>query len=440
MNELGASVANFVINVAWQGSFLVLLVLACDRLLHRASGRLRHAVLSAGLLAALTVPLLSGLESARPTFFRSTAVHAATERQDSRAVQVSIASVHVSSPIAANAIAIAYFACVLFAGSRMMHAVRFARRLRNSARRTEGLIAFSSEVTAPATVGIIRPLILLPATRPVPAHALLPALAHELAHVRRRDPLIQLLIETVAIFVGFNPLVHLLKSRIARAREIACDEIAVGAMDPVRYARALLTVAQTVAAPRCALAFGDAGDLAERLRSLKRIAAGRRAPRLSGLAFIALAVVAIALMGCRLRMFGQEADLSGRWVLNRQQSNFGAIPPYQAFSQSIEQQRKNIKTFQVRQRKGRMESMIWNINADGVKRPVSVNGIAGEIVGRWSRGRLLLELSMANGHFETTTASLANGGKNLVCEGTVEDRNRARTQFRMVFDRVAGRS
>ncbi|HEY8183870.1 MAG TPA: M56 family metallopeptidase [Thermoanaerobaculia bacterium] len=440
MNELGASVANFVINAAWQGSVLVLLVLACDRALHRASGRLRHAVLSAGLLAALSVPLMSGFESTRPAFFRTTTLPTATKPQEVPAAPLSIASVRVSSPAAANAIAIAYFAFVLFAGCRLMHAVRFARRLRNSATQTEGLIGFSREVTAPATVGILRPLILLPALRPVPAHALIPAVAHELAHVRRRDPLIQLAIEVVAIFVGFNPLVQLLKARIARAREIACDEIVVGAMDPLRYARALITVAQTVASPRCALAFGEAGDLAERLRSLRSIAAGRRAPRLGALAFIALAVVAIALTGCRLRMFGQEADLSGRWVLNRQQSNFGAIVPYQSFSQSIEQQRKNIKTFQVRQRRGAIESMTWSVNADGVKRPVRINGMPGEVVGRWSRGRLLLELSMANGHFETNTASLANGGKNLVCEGTVQERNRGRTRFRLVFDRVAGRS
>ena len=432
MNE----VANFVVNAAWQGSLIALLALAFNRWLRGASGRFRHALLTIALLLSLFVPIVSTLDFPRRI---PIGVTAASSPNGQPADVAEIAIISSRSRTLPNVIAVAYFAFVLMAAGRLGRALRFAHRLRRSATARQGSIAFSGDVDAPATVGIVRPLILLPAKRAIPAEALSSAVAHELAHVRRRDPLLQLVIEIAAVFVGFNPLVRLLKSRITTAREIACDEIVVAqTADPLRYARALLAVAGNATAPRCALAFGDNEDLSERLRCLKMIAAGQRAS--SGRRFFAslmIVIAPLALVSCRLQMFGQSADLSGRWVLNRQETNFGRIPPYQTFSMSIEQQRRMIKTLQIRERKGAVENMVWNINADGVRRPVCVNGVRGEIAGRWSGGRLILDLALANGHVERNTASLTDNGKKLVCEGVVHERNTDGTSFRIVFDRAS---
>ena len=427
-------VANLVVNAAWQGSIIVISALISDRVLRSAPARFRHWLLVTALFAAVLVPLLGLIDFAPTTFVRATS--ASTPMSSSSkggALHVAIVQSGVNSVVFARAIAFGYCGFVLIAALRLARALRFAVRLRKSAVRTGGAIAFSHDVAAPVTVGVLDPLILLPARRPVVSHALLPALAHEFAHVRRRDPLLQLFVETAMIFAGFNPLAVLLKRRIARTREIACDEMAIGTMDPLRYGRALLTVAQSLTAPRCALAFGDTGDLGERLRALQT--PRKRQSLVFAFAALALSAISIALTGCRLQMFDQQSDLSGRWLLNRQQTNFGAIPPYQTFSQSIEQHRGTVKNSQLRKRNGLQETIVWTIRPDGVKRPVCLKGVPGQVVARWSRGRLLIDVVLSNGHVERNTASLANGGTQLICEGMVVERRRGVTRYRMVFDR-----
>ncbi len=98
----------------------------------------------------------------------------------------------------------------------------------------------------PMLAGILRPVILLPASLFKADRSHLRAvLAHELAHLRRRDTLANLLLRLAALPIGYHPATMLVHRRIRHARELVCDSLAAGAMpSPNQYAHALLVLAQ----------------------------------------------------------------------------------------------------------------------------------------------------------------------------------------------------
>lgn len=103
----------------------------------------------------------------------------------------------------------------------------------------------SALVQVPTVVGWLRPVILLPASAltGLTAEQLQALLAHELAHVRRYDYLVNML-QTVVETLGFyHPAVWWVSHRIRVERENCCDDLAVGLCgDRVRYARALTSM------------------------------------------------------------------------------------------------------------------------------------------------------------------------------------------------------
>ena len=79
-------------------------------------------------------------------------------------------------------------------------------------------------------MGFHRPVIVLPETllQSGPSEELTAALCHEMAHIRRRDYLVNLLCEFALLPLIFHPAAWLLKRRIEETRELACDEAAAG--------------------------------------------------------------------------------------------------------------------------------------------------------------------------------------------------------------------
>jgi beta-lactamase regulating signal transducer with metallopeptidase domain len=103
-----------------------------------------------------------------------------------------------------------------------------------------------AEVASPMVVGALSPVVLLP--EGFSAHAedeVKAALLHELAHVKRRDYLMNGICQLVAVPVGWHPATHEVQQRIRRTREMACDEMAAREMrSEIGYARCLLTMAR----------------------------------------------------------------------------------------------------------------------------------------------------------------------------------------------------
>lgn len=87
------------------------------------------------------------------------------------------------------------------------------------------LLLQSDHPSALGTWGVRRPKILLPADAPSwPDERIRVVLGHELAHVRRRDWVVQTAAEVLCVVHWFNPLVWLASRRLRLESERACDD------------------------------------------------------------------------------------------------------------------------------------------------------------------------------------------------------------------------
>lgn len=107
-------------------------------------------------------------------------------------------------------------------------------------------IRVHSESYAPFTVGWLRPLILLPQEAENWETQLLESiLAHELAHIQRRDWLTQQAANIACVFFWFNPLIWRLRCKMLVEREFDCDQQAIQvAGDRFEYASHLMFLAE----------------------------------------------------------------------------------------------------------------------------------------------------------------------------------------------------
>jgi len=159
----------------------------------------------------------------------------------------------------------------------------------------------SALVQVPTVVGWLRPVVLLPvgALTGLSTAQLEALLAHELAHVRRHDYLVNMVQTAIEILGFYHPAVWLVSRRIRIERENCCDDIAAGVTgDRVLYADALATMEELRGGPRLALA-ASGGSLLARIRRLcRREAEGAsRAAWLPSL--LALGMLALVLLAGR---------------------------------------------------------------------------------------------------------------------------------------------
>lgn len=180
---------------------------------------------------------------------------------------------------------------VVFCALRPLIGWRTLRRLRR-----EGVSTVSDEVTvslkrvaerlgmrrvvqvmgstlagAPMVVGYLRPVILLPASllSNIPVAELESILAHELAHIRRHDFVVNLFQAAIETVFFYHPVVWWLSRQIRIEREHCCDDLVVASLnDRVAYGRALVTIAECCGrSPSLALS-AKAGSLPARVRRI----------------------------------------------------------------------------------------------------------------------------------------------------------------------------
>lgn len=122
----------------------------------------------------------------------------------------------------------------------------------------------SELVTIPFTIGILRPVILIPVglLSNLPLELVETILLHELAHIRRRDYLVNLLQLVVEMFLFFNPAVIWISSLIREEREKCADHMVVNNLkDKKPYLQALLYFEETTnAVPSLALTITKPGS------------------------------------------------------------------------------------------------------------------------------------------------------------------------------------
>ncbi len=173
---------------------------------------------------------------------------------------------------------------------------RLTRRLHIS--RTVSLLQ-SAAVDVPTVIGWLKPTVLLPVSvlaglSPQQVEAIL---AHELAHVRRHDYLVNLLQTFVETLLFYHPGVWWLSRRIRIEREHCCDDLAVSLCgDPVVYARALADLEELRGPGRLAMA-ANGGALLDRVRRLLAAPAAHEGRGPAWLAAAGALLLVLAIIG-----------------------------------------------------------------------------------------------------------------------------------------------
>ena len=137
-------------------------------------------------------------------------------------------------------------------------------------RRTVMLIE-SSLARVPATIGYLRPAILMPIAMiaSMPAGQIEAILLHELAHIRRRDYLVNLLQTVVEGFLFYHPAVWWISGAIRAERENCCDDFVVATSgNRLDYAAALASLEQHREIGIQAAPAATGGNLVKRIRRL----------------------------------------------------------------------------------------------------------------------------------------------------------------------------
>lgn len=142
-------------------------------------------------------------------------------------------------------------------------------------------VRISPEVSGPFLWSLRRPVLVLPRSDGLPAATVL---AHEFAHLRRRDHWTAWLELVVQGFHFWNPLFWIARRQLHRAAELACDGWVVERFPGERraFAAALVDTAERASqggfVPRAAQAIGmDRRDFEERLVRILRGQGGSRA-------------------------------------------------------------------------------------------------------------------------------------------------------------------
>lgn len=173
----------------------------------------------------------------------------------------------------------------------------------------------SLAVDVPAVIGWLRPVILVPASAltGLTPQQLEVLLAHELAHVRRYDYLVNVFQCAIETLLFYHPAVWWVSRRVRDEREHCCDDLVVATCGDARlYASALVGMERLrPAAPRLAMA-ATGGSLLHRVQRLLAPATTRAEhfPRWpAGIAGVFAVTVAL-LAGGRDRMAGASPTQS----------------------------------------------------------------------------------------------------------------------------------
>ena len=341
LNELGHQLFGWLGPLSIELAALALLVQAAGRLVR--SPALRHLL----WLAVLVKPLIAIAVSSPYTVFAPLAplaepgwdaiAHGRVEHL-AALVPAGAATASTSAPLVpAGWAALLWLVGTTLLAGRILVGFGILRRLRRHAlvqregplfdalRRARAAldchpgvdVATSPSIRSPMVIGILRPLILVPAdlVDRLGAAEVSLVLMHELAHVRRCDNLALLLQRLVSAALFFHPALWLCGHMLRRESEQACDDLVVCATGrPEAYARGLSLVAEGAAHSNPALRrfpvmstlASTESDLSQRIRrtladSTRRM--GTRTRVLAAALLFPLAAVTLPSWGAASELF-----------------------------------------------------------------------------------------------------------------------------------------
>ncbi len=373
-----------LIHFLWQGALVALLYASVREVLQRQTSHVRYAVACGALLLMLAAPIVTTLvikrtipaahepepavAAAATTWEANTAARevpmvepekvtwtavAATEQPSVQQTQVARQRLSNLMPWLVSI----WLVGVLLLSIRVFGGWILAQRLKNRQtspaserwQRTVDRLASRLQVgravrlceslvaEVPTVVGWLRPVILVPvsAFTGLTAQQIEALLAHELAHIRRYDYLVNLLQTAIETLLFYHPAVWWVSRQIRSERENCCDDLAVAACGNVlTYARALAALEllrSKGVVPQLAMA-SDGGSLLKRIQRLVETPSSPHQRSSAWLAsVVAMATIFSICVGARTAVFdGNENGTSSRFentnrLLSNPYLNFGNV-------------------------------------------------------------------------------------------------------------------
>ena len=304
---MSAGISSFVhalgwslIHLMWQGLLVGVAAALALVVLRDARPQLRYAVSCAALLSCLLLPaagVVNGLRS-DAGFQRERRVAAPGIGTIDREPEIvpfrswgAVLHSGVPALVAVWSIIAALLALRLLIGIRWVSRVassgaantdtalqlRLARLAKALGIRRAVFLRIVTEFDSPVAAGVWRPVVMVPAalvTR-MPVEMIEALLAHELAHIRRHDYLVNMIQSAVESLLFYHPVVWWLSRRIRIEREQIADALAAQVLgEPRRLAVALHGLAEfqlaRTAIPVTLATHANGGDLMARIQRLIR--------------------------------------------------------------------------------------------------------------------------------------------------------------------------
>jgi beta-lactamase regulating signal transducer with metallopeptidase domain len=330
-SPLAQAIGWALVHLVWQGAAVAGILAAVLALLQRRSAHVRYLVSCAAMLVLLVLAAITAYRAYDGGGSADTATLSAPATVAAGALDGSGAAAPATILARTRAwlpqIVLFWLAGVAALSVRLaggwLRARRLARRNASPAAdewqhtvarlaRALGIdrtieLLHSAAVDVPTVLGWLRPVILLPMTLSgLSPEQIEMILAHELAHIRRHDFLVNLMQSVVETLLFYHPAVWWISARIRVEREHCCDDaaVAVGG-NALQYARALTRLEELRAtAPQLVLG-ANGGSLLERIRRVAGIRGeGMPSRWLAGAAL--LTVVAVLLAAPSLPLLARD--------------------------------------------------------------------------------------------------------------------------------------
>lgn len=341
MNAVVDALTTTLLHSTWQIAAVAVLLWGALQLTRAASAKVRYSLGCAALAAVVLLPLatfVGTFSRVDETTFRAVVVPEQSRtvwlvhqnHSSNRAGQAATAQAALMASVETWIVPL-WLAGVACCSLRLVVSAQYVRTMRRTSIPAPPLVvetvrrlASAMKVTrridvmvtamggSPGALGCLKPMILLPA---VALSGLTPSqleaiLAHEIAHIRRHDYLVNLLQMTAETALFYHPAVWWISRRIRFERELCCDEAAVQANgDVVNYAQALAAVARQSVAHSLVVSAATL-SLPERVRRL--LAPQRQTPTATTVSVAAAALLALGLVAGSATWVNSQNSTRGR--------------------------------------------------------------------------------------------------------------------------------
>ena len=326
-----------LLHFMWQGTLIAVLTALVLALLRNSAADVRYVVATVAMSLMLTVPAVTAMQlwrAAEPADPWTTSAVVSIAAQAGTGPLVGMTSALGLRVLRLEpwlpVLVLAWVCGVLVLSLRLMSGWVWVQRLKSHGAVSAGdewqhlaaqlckrlhmtrsvRLLQSALVDVPTVIGWMKPVVLLPvsALAGLTPQQLEGILAHELAHVRRHDYLVNLLQTVVETLLFYHPAVWWVSRRIRVERENCCDDLAVSLCgDRCSYAQALADLEELRGSGHHLVVAASGGSLVHRVRRL--LGAPSHADRAPGW-LAAMAVV--VMLGSAVGVTGGDARQSAR--------------------------------------------------------------------------------------------------------------------------------